>query len=415
MTRTSKRLRIAVVTGTRAEYGLLGSTLDAIAASKRLELQLVACGMHLLPRFGRTVSDIRRDGWRIDAIIPMQRGDDGHLDQAEGLARGVAGMARFFERARTDVVLVLGDRIEAMAAALAATTTGRILAHVHGGDIAPGDIDDALRHSITKLAHVHFPATRDAARRIVRMGERSANIHCVGAPGLDDLGRKLTGADLCSAHSADGRANIRFARLGSSGADLRSAPARGTQSANRSAGFALVCQHPSGRAAAIEARTMAAILNAVTARGLRRVIVYPNSDRGCSGVIAAIERHVAASPRDAVEIHRSLPRDQFLDALLTADVLIGNSSAGIIEAPFAGARVVNVGTRQRGRKRGGPGVVTCGESPTAIRAALHRALRLRPRRGPRTPYGDGRAGQRIARALELLDVTPALRRKQIAY
>lgn len=160
---------------------------------------------------------------------------------------------------------------------------------------------------------------------------------------------------------------------------------------------------------------MAAILNTVTARGLRRVIVYPNSDRGCSGIISAIEHHVARSPRDAIEVHRSLPRDQFLDALLAAGVLIGNSSAGIIEAPFAGTPVVNVGARQNGRQAGGRGVITCGESPAAIRNGLQRALRLHLRRGPQTPYGDGRAGWRIARRLESLDITPALRRKQIAY
>lgn len=382
MSRPRKRLRIAVVTGTRAEYGLLCSTLDAIAASQRLSLQLVACGMHLLPRFGRTANDIRRDGRRIDALIPMQRGDDDPLDQARGLARGVSGMARFFARARTDVVLVIGDRIEALAAALAATTTGRILAHIHGGDVAPGDIDDALRHSITKLAHVHFPATRNAARRIIRLGENPRQVHCVGAPGLDELHRRIEAAPRGSSSTSRGR-------------------------------YALVCQHPCGRAAAVEARTMTVILNTVASRGLRRIIVYPNSDRGCSGIIAAIDRHLAGSPRDAVEVHRSLPRAQFLDALLTADVLVGNSSAGIIEAPFAGTPVVNVGSRQRGRQVGGRGVLHCDETPAAIRRALSRARATRP--AARTPYGDGRAGHRIASALEKLEITPELRRKQIAY
>jgi UDP-hydrolysing UDP-N-acetyl-D-glucosamine 2-epimerase len=373
--------RVAVVTGTRAEYGLLQSVMTAIAAEPRLKLQTIVTGIHLLPEFGRTVDVIKHDGWYVDAQVPMQTGSDDPLDQAVGLARGVAGMAAFLAQARTDIVLVLGDRIEAMAGALAAVTTGRVLAHIHGGDVAPGDFDDSLRHAITKLAHVHFPATHRAARRIVRMGEGPERVHVVGAPGLDRL-RELVDEQrtrrACAKH-------------------------------------ALVVFHASGRPPAVEERAMITLLDAVATAGLQRVIIYPNTDRGQSGVIRAIRRHERRSERAAVTTHRSLPRDDFLRLLMSVDVLVGNSSSGIIEAPLAGTPSVNIGDRQAGREPAGSSVICVAESERAIRAGLRRALRMRIRRRGRSIYGDGQAGRRIARILAGLDDLAALARKRIRY
>lgn len=382
--------RIAVVTGSRAEYGILASVLRAIAAQPRLELQLVVTGIHLLRRFGCTVRQIATDGWRIDARVPMQRGDDDPLDQAQGLARGVTGVAKALQRLNTDAVLVLGDRIEALAGALAATTTGRLVAHVHGGDVAPGDFDDSLRHAITKLAHVHFAATRAAARRIVRLGEQCARVHVVGAPGLDRL-RELLAESASRRHSVWHRHPA--------GEQLN----------------ALVVYHAWGRPAATERRVMDRILRVVAGAGLRRMILFPNTDRGHRGVLTAIDAHVRTSAPDDVEVHRSLPRDDYLRALLAADVLIGNSSSGLIEATFAGTPAVNVGGREAGRLAGGRSVIHCDETDAGIRAALRAALRLRVRPGRATVYGDGRAAPRIARVLANLPRAPEFRRKIIAY
>jgi GDP/UDP-N,N'-diacetylbacillosamine 2-epimerase (hydrolysing) len=370
------RRRIAVVTGTRAEYGLLRPVLRAIAAHPCLTLQLAVTGMHLLRRFGHTVDEIASDGWTIDARVRMQAAGDGPTDQADGLARGVRGLARFFTAAETDVVVVLGDRIEAMAGALAAVTTGRVLAHIHGGDIATGDIDEALRHAITKLAHLHFAATPAAAQRVRRMGEPRGRIWCVGAPGLDGV------RDL-----------------------LATAPRP-----RRPTGLAVVAQHAYGRTPEVERRVAANVLRAVADAGLRRLIIYPNTDRGHTGVLAAVRAH-ARTP--GAEVVRSLPRDEYLRRLATADVLIGNSSSGIIEAPFVGTPSVDVGERQAGRELGGTSVVHAAESYAAVRRALDHALRLRPRRGGRTTYGDGRAGPRIAALLARVRLTPGVRRKQL--
>lgn len=381
MPRPPRRRRIAVITGTRAEYGLLRTTIRAIQLHPRLQLQLVATGMHLVRKFGSTVRQIEADGFPISARVPMQRGTDDALDQAEGLARGVRGIARFLQEAGSDIVLVLGDRIEAMAGALAGVTTGRIVAHVHGGDVAPGDLDDALRHAITKLAHVHLAATRASMRRVLRMGERKEHVFLVGAPGLDEL----------ASFSLE-----------------RARPHQRT-------GTALIVQHPCGRSAEIETRVTRHVLAAVERQELRCLIVYPNSDRGHAGVITAIQEHAARSRPGEVSVFRSLPREEFARCLITSDVLVGNSSSGIIEAPFVGTPSVNVGARQTGREPGGPSVIHADENLKSISDALARALRTRIRRAARSAYGDGQAGRRIADILAEIELSDDLRRKRIAW
>ena len=268
-----------------------------------------------------------------------------------------------------------------MAGALAATTTGRILAHIHGGDVAAGDFDDALRHAITKLVHLHFPATRAAADRIVRMGEGRERVHCVGAPGLDEL-----------------RAVLR----------------RMSRTRERS-DAALLIQHAYGRAVEVERRAARAVLDAAADAGLKRIVIYPNSDRGHEGVLAAIRQHAQTSAASDVEVVRSLSRPEFLELLCNVRVLVGNSSCGIIEAPFAGTPVVNVGDRQTGRQPARRSVMHARENRPAIREALKVAMQTRPRRGGPCVYGDGNAGQRIADVLAKLSITPELARKQIAY
>lgn len=372
---------MAIVTGTRAEYGLLRSTIAAVRKHPKLRLQLVVTGMHLLRKFGHTIDQIQRDGVPIDARVRMQKGDDGPLDQAQGLGRGLSGIAAFCEHARTDIVVVLGDRIEAMAGALAAVTTGRILAHIHGGDVAAGDFDDSLRHAITKLAHVHFTATKSATGRVLGMGEEEHRVHCVGAVGLDRL------VEIAAAH-------------------------RGRTAKSKRA---LIIQHAYGRSADRERRTMNAVLKAAAAAGLTRTILYPNSDRGHTGILAAIRTHQDGSANGEVRVIRSLDRDDYLSELIESDVLVGNSSSGIIESATAGTPAVDVGARQRGREPSGRSVVHAEESLASIREAIARALKKRPKIGGPTIYGSGRAGARIADRLARVPLTDEFRRKAMSY
>ena len=397
MKRRGSVRRVCVVTGTRAEYGLLRTVLRALRRQRGVRPQLLVTGTHLLRKFGHTIDEIRADAFRIDATVRMQAGADDAIAEAEAVGRGVTGIARAIERLRSDVVVVLGDRIEAFAAASAAACARRFVAHLHGGDRAVGDVDDSLRHAISKLAHIHFAATEDAARRLRRMGEPASRVFCVGAPGLDEI----------RAIRRPSKAWLRE-RLG--WPDLPE--------------YAVVAQHPCGRSPATEARDMAATLSAVARAGLAGVVTYPNSDPGHSGIIEAINRVCGASsrPRGGASkadrgpwrVQPSMGRDDFIRILKGALVIVGNSSSGIIESATAGVPAVNIGPRQKGRLRCGKGVVEAryGEAPVlaAVRRALH--VRVEP---DNNVYGDGRTGRRVAQILGRLDLSEAFRQKLIRY
>ncbi len=375
--RPRPRRRIAVITGTRADFGVLRSTIQALRARRDVQLRVIATGMHLLPRFGYTLRDVQREFGPVAARVRMQRGDDAPLDQALGLARGVSGIAKALLENRSELVLVLGDRIEAMAGALAAVTSGRFLAHIHGGDLAAGDFDDALRDAITQLADLHLVASDAAAKRVRSLGAAAGRVVRVGAPGLDLLREPHQPAEQ---------------RWSSDDAFWQDA--------------ALVVYHAHGRSRETEAQVMTNVLEAVRAARLRRVIIYPNTDRGNAGVISAIKTHLSAHARGGAadaSAFRSVPHDRYARWLRAARVLVGNSSSGIIEAPFVGTPSVNVGQRQAGRVAGGPSVLHAGESQPSIARAVRRALQL-PRRRSTRVYGDGRAGARIARILATIRI-----------
>lgn len=369
--------RIAVATGCRADYGLLRPVMRAIAASDALVLQPVVAGLHLLPDVN-TCTEVAAD-FDIAAEVPMQRAErTGRTADAAALGRGIIGFAEVFERIGSDVAVVLGDRIEAFAAAAAASVGGRLVAHVHGGDRAEGVADEAMRHAITKLAHIHFPATSQSAERIVRMGEREDSIHVVGSPAIDDLASfvPLTDAQLSALHVDSRRP------------------------------FAVVLHHPTGLADEIEHATTSAILAAIDNSIFASNVIYcsPNHDPGREAVLRALgDRPLAPH----------LPRAQFIGLLRRAAVLIGNSSAGLIEAAALGVPVVDIGARQAGRERAGNVIDVPVPTPDPIAAALAQAAR-HPR-STTHPYGDGRAGERIAEVLTTLRLDPPAIRKHNSY
>jgi len=357
--------------------------LHAIDRHPRLELQLVVTGMHLLRKFGHTIDRIRADGWKIDAQVRMQSGQDRAYSEGEATGRGIVGIARALRRLRADVVLVVGDRMEAFAGAAAGACSRTLVAHVHGGDRALGDMDDSLRHAITKLAHIHLVATQDAARRVRRLGEEPSRIVRTGAPGLDEI------------------------------LAIRKPPAawlRETLGWDRVRDYAMVVQHPWGRTAEQERRDMLATLSAVAAAGLSGVILYPNSDPGHSGIIEAIRKRVPGH----WFVARSLDRTTFIRLLKGSRVLVGNSSSGIIESGTAGVPAVNIGPRQQGRLKCGPSVIDCPAARDAILRAVKRAMRLDVQ-SDKSIYGDGRAGERIAAALARIPLAAPFHRKLITY
>lgn len=366
----SKRRTIAVVTGTRAEFGLLTSVIRAIDQHPELRLRLIVTGTHLTTGTRKDVSA----QFHIDAKVPMQRlGVVGREADVAALGRGVIGLGKTFAKLKPDVVLVLGDRIEAFAAASAASIGGIRIGHIHGGDRAEGVADEAMRHAISKLSHLHFPTTALSRKRLIRMGEPPKGVFNVGSPAIDELN-------------------------GLSAEDAPEGPP------------AIVLQHPIGASDAQEASWMAATLHAVSRVFDREpLVIGPNSDPGSDGVRRAIRLF---SKRKGIDRFH-LPREQFLTFLASADVIVGNSSAGLIEAAALKVPCVNIGPRQSGREKPN-NVIDCDYGEENVGRALRRAMRM-DRRRIRHPYGDGRAGERIAEVLVRLDLNKATVRKRNAY
>jgi UDP-hydrolysing UDP-N-acetyl-D-glucosamine 2-epimerase len=353
-----------VVTGTRAEFGLLEPVMRAIAADRRLRPCAIATGTHLTTGTWR---DIRAAGFDIEARVRMQRkGQSGRSADVAALARGVAGFGRQFESIRPDFVVVLGDRIEVLAAASAASIGGYRIAHLHGGDRAEGVADEAMRHAVSKLAHVHLAATAQSRRRLIRMGEDAAAVFNVGSPAADGL-RDIEPAD--------------------------------------DAPDVIVLQHPIGAEDTQEAQWMAATLRAI-ARRRTRLVMAPNHDAGARGI-----RRALRAARDDVVEH--LPRRRWLSVLAGAKVIVGNSSAGLIDAAILRTPCVNIGPRQGGREKPA-NVIDCDYGQRPVRAAIDRALQLDLRR-MRHPYGDGRSGRRIAERLAAIDLHRVPLRKRNTY
>lgn len=351
---------IAVVTGTRAEAGLLQPVMRAIDEHPQLELQVVVAGMHL---FSDSLDDLT---FPIAARVAMQTpGRVGRSADASATGRGVSGFAEAFEKLEPDVVLVLGDRIEAFAAAAAASIGGIHVAHAHGGDRAEGVADEAMRHAITKLAHLHFPATAQSRRRLIRLGEPAERIFNHGSPAVDGL--------------------------------------RDIEPAND--GFkVIVMQHPVGDDDETEARHMRGTLDATA--DLSRLVLAPNHDPGRDGIVRAL-RGVGVDTVD------HLPRPRFVALLKAAQLIVGNSSAGLIEAAVCKTPTVNVGPRQGGRETPNS-VVSCGYGQHAVADAIARARQLDHRRF-RHPYGRGDAGLRIADTLASVTLDQSSLRQRNTY
>lgn len=379
--------KICVVTGARSEYGILIPVLRAIQAHPGLTLQLVVTGMHLSDAHGRTIDLIAADGFDIAATVPML--SDVPAENARGLqlARGIDGMCRAFATLSAEVILLLGDRIEPFAAAAAAMADNRFIAHVHGGDRSAGGQDEAMRHAVTKLAHLHFAASPASRERLLRLGEEADRVFLVGAPGLDAI--------LIADYTAESELRRRYSFLGQGP-------------------FLLVVQHPVSTRPETASTEMTATLSALSELNMATLLVLPNNDPGSLTAMAAIEQF---GVRDWLHVVPNLPRADFLGALRSAAALVGNSSSGMIEAPAFGTPVVNIGARQEGREHGA-GVVHVPTENAAITGAIRNIL-TRPTDSSRelqpTPYGDGTASRKIADILASVSLSDDRLQKRITY
>ena len=362
--------KICLITGSRAEYGHLRRLAREIVDDPELQLQWLITGTHLSERFGLTHQEIENDGFVIDETVEMSPSDDSTTSIAKSVGKGIAGMTNALERLDADILVILGDRYEMLAAASTALILGIPIAHVHGGEVTEGAFDDAIRHAITKMAHLHFVAAEPYRRRVIQMGEDPQRVFTVGAPGLDDL---LSGTSL------DGRAlehHLDFP-IGE--------------------GFFLVTYHPATLESGDAARPAREMLAALDAFPDRKVLITGvNADPGHDAIAQAMTDYAAASP-ERVAARASLGETAYISAMRLSTVVIGNSSSGIIEAPALGKPTVNIGDRQKGRLRA-PSVIDCAPDRQSIRDAVGRALEpdFRDALNEMTShYGRGGASRKI--------------------
>jgi GDP/UDP-N,N'-diacetylbacillosamine 2-epimerase (hydrolysing) len=355
--------RISYISGTRADFGLMHSTLHRIA--KVCDLSVIATGMHLSASHGMTVDEITAAGFRIADRIAVAMEPATGATMARGIATMIEGFVSVFETERPEIVVLLGDRGEMLAAAIAAIHLNIAIAHIAGGERS-GTVDEPVRHAVSKLSHIHFTSTIGARNRLVAMGENPAHVHVSGAPGIDGL------ADEARASRADVAARYGFD------------PQRQ---------MALLVFHPVLQEADRAGDHARALISALAAARVQIIALMPNADAGSEGVRAVMD-DIQGNVDISVQTHLSRP--MFLDAMANCDVMIGNSSAGIIEAGSFGTPVINVGVRQNLRERNANVIDVL--TTDGVELALAQALSL-PRGATNNIYGDGHAGERIAARL----------------
>lgn len=378
--------KIMIISGTRSEYGLLKPIMNAIEKEKRLELAVVVTGSHLEEQYGKTVNEIRNDGFKILAEVKLALGNK-NKDMANVLAQCITSLTSIITENNPDIVVVLGDRVETLGAALTAYYLNIPIAHIHGGDKSlGGHLDDSVRHAITKLAHIHFAATEKSADRIKRLGEEKWRIYVVGAPGLDSI----LNEKFVSKKELYDRLHL-----------------------DHKTKKLVIVQHPITTEAAQAAQQIRETLYGANGKGFQIVIIYPNADAGSIDIIKEIDTF--AKNRD-VKVFKNISHNDYITLLRYAEVLVGNSSSGIIEAPLLRLPFVNVGTRQLGRERAN-NVIDVGYDRKDIAKAIKEASssEFRKRLVGKNPYGEGNAGKRIAQVLAEIETSKRLIQKQITY
>ena len=368
-------LKIAVVTGSRAEYGLLKPLLDAIRKDRSLKLQLLVTGMHLSPEFGLTYQQIEQDGYRIDEKVEMLLSGDTDSAIVKSTAIGMMGMADALLRLQPDWVVLLGDRFETFAAAFAAHQAKIPVAHLHGGELTEGATDDAMRHAITKMSYLHFTSTEIYRKRVIQLGESPNRVFTTGAIGLD------------SANKISLLSNKKLSK------------ALGFNVTNKTV---LVTYHPVTMEHQSAERQMKNLLRALDRFPDRKIIfTLPNADSDGRVIINLINEYVKGNPERTI-VFSSLGQEKYLSALQFIEAVIGNSSSGIIEVPFFGKPTVNIGDRQRGRIRAAS-VIDTGIDTSSIIRGMQKAFSASFRIGLKNlknPYGNGRATGKIVSAIK---------------
>lgn len=322
MTLQDRQRKIAVVTGSRAEYGLLYPIIKKIHQDPKLELQLIVTGTHLSKKFGFTINQIKKDGFPIAQQIPILAKIDDEQAITTAISIAVTGLAKVYQQLKPDLLLILGDRFEILVAIIAAAPFRIPVAHIHGGETTQGSLDELFRHAITKMSHLHFPACQKYAKRIIQMGEQPKRVFCFGTPGLD---------------------NIKKIKL------LDRTPLRQKLSLPIQKKYGIITYHPETISTKQSKNYLQTIIKTINLYpDIYWVFTLPNADCGHQAIIKIIKKYVKQNPSRAV-LFNSLGQKLYLSLMAQAAIMIGNSSSGIIEAPSFKLPVINIGERQKGR------------------------------------------------------------------
>jgi GDP/UDP-N,N'-diacetylbacillosamine 2-epimerase (hydrolysing) len=366
--------KICVVTGSRAEYGLLRWVMEGIRQAPGLELQIVATGMHLSPEFGLTFREIEQDGFQIDGKVEMLLSSDTPSGVAKSMGLGLIGFGDVLQKLQPDLLLVLGDRFEIFPAVAAAMVARVPVAHLHGGETTEGAFDEAIRHSITKMSHLHFVAAEEYRKRVIQLGEQPDRVFLVGGLGIDNI-KKLA---LLERPALEKSLGFKFADRN-----------------------LLVTFHPVTLETATSADQMTELLAALdTLSDTNLIFTMPNADTDGRILIGMIEQFVASHAN--ARAYTSLGQLRYLSCVSQVDGVLGNSSSGLIEVPSFCKGTVNIGDRQRGRLKA-ESVIDCSPDRQSINAAiqqLYSSSFQTKLKTVRNPYGEGGASDKIVQVLK---------------
>ncbi|MFZ5639690.1 MAG: UDP-N-acetylglucosamine 2-epimerase [Bacillota bacterium] len=383
-----KKKKICIVTGTRAEYGLFYPLLKKIKADGQFGLQLCVTGMHLSPEFGLTYKEIEKDGFKINEKVEMLLSSDTEVGVTKSIGIGIIGFADALHRIKPDLVILLGDRFETMAAAIAAFTAKIPIAHLYGGELTEGAIDDAIRHSITKMSILHFVSTEIYGKRIVQLGEEPDRVFNVGALGIDNI-KNLT---LLTKQQLEKELNFKFGKRN-----------------------VLVTFHPVTLENYTSESQFRELLSALDHfKDLKIIFTKPNADPNDRILIKLIDEYVKRNS-DKAAAFVSLGQLKYLSTINYVDAVVGNSSSGIIEVPSLGKPTVNIGDRQKGRIRA-DSVIDCSPKKESIIRALRKAFQpdfSKLCKEVDNPYGDGNSAEKILTVLK--EKTDKIKLKKTFY
>jgi len=378
--------KISITTGTRSEYGILRELIKEISKSKKLELYLLVTGMHLSKKFGYTINEIKKDKIPIHAKIKMIPSGNTPYDMSVSLGKGIIGFSKIFKKIKPDLNVVLGDRDEALASALAASHMNIPNAHIHGGEISQG-IDEYNRHAITKISNIHFAATKKSKERIIKMGENRRNVILTGSPSIDEI--KMS--KISSKHELEKKYLV----------DLDKP-------------LFLLIQHPVTTEFEKSDLQIKMTLDALSKLKNQTIAILPNSDAGNEQIINQLR--IFSKKCNFLKVFPNLPRNDYLGFLRHCSALIGNSSSGIIEGSYLHTPVVNIGIRQLGREKDVNVIDVPIFSKSLILNALKKSLKKKNKKIKNSSiYGTGNASKKIVQYLETIPINLQMIQKKLVY